>query len=155
VDLFAGDEVQQQVEGALENGGAHRVGHAPHNTGGAGWPRAYHGAVNRVFSGIKPTGDPHLGNFLGAVRWWVGDQRQGDTFYCVVDLHALTDPGDPAELHRATITMATLLLAAGLDPEASTVFVQSHVPAHTQLAWLLECTAGVGELRRMTQFKDK
>jgi tryptophanyl-tRNA synthetase len=111
--------------------------------------------VTRVLSGIKPTGDPHLGNFLGAVRWWVEDQRQGDTFYCVVDLHALTEPGDPAELHRATITMATLLLAAGLDPDTSTVFVQSHVPAHTQLAWLLECTAGMGELRRMTQFKDK
>jgi tryptophanyl-tRNA synthetase len=108
-----------------------------------------------VFSGIKPTGDPHLGNFLGAVRWWVEDQRQGDCYYCVVDLHALTDPGDPTELHQATMTLATLLLAAGLDPELSTVFVQSHVPAHTQLAWLLECTAGMGELRRMTQFKDK
>jgi tryptophanyl-tRNA synthetase len=108
-----------------------------------------------VFSGIKPTGDPHLGNLLGAVRWWVEDQRQGDCFYCVVDLHALTEPGDPAELRRATMTMATLLLAAGLDPDTCTIFVQSHVPAHTQLAWLLECTAGMGELRRMTQFKDK
>ncbi|HEY3811324.1 MAG TPA: tryptophan--tRNA ligase [Acidimicrobiales bacterium] len=108
-----------------------------------------------MFSGIKPTGDPHLGNLLGAVRWWVEDQRQGDSFFCVVDLHALTEPGDPAELRRATMTMATLLLAAGLDPDASTIFVQSHVPAHTQLAWLLECTAGMGELRRMTQFKDK
>ncbi len=109
----------------------------------------------RVFSGIKPTGDPHLGNYLGAVRWWVEDQRQGDCFYCVVDLHALTEPGDPAELHEATLTMATLLLAAGLDPGTCTLFVQSHVPAHSQLTWLLECTAGMGELRRMTQFKDK
>lgn len=109
----------------------------------------------RVFSGIQPTGEPHLGNLLGAVRWWVEDQRQGESFYCVVDLHALTIPGDPAELRRATMTMATLLLSAGLDPEACTLFVQSHVPAHTQLAWLLECTASVGELRRMTQFKDK
>jgi tryptophanyl-tRNA synthetase len=109
----------------------------------------------RVFSGIKPTGDPHLGNYLGAVKWWVEDQRQGDCFYCVVDLHALTEPGDPAELHAATLTMATLLLAAGLDPGACTLFVQSHVPAHTELTWLLECTAGMGELRRMTQFKDK
>jgi tryptophanyl-tRNA synthetase len=108
-----------------------------------------------VFSGIKPTGEPHLGNLLGAVRWWVEDQRQGETFYCVVDLHALTDPGDPAELHQATLTMVALLLAAGLDPEVSTLFVQSHVPAHTQLAWLLECTASMGELGRMTQFKDK
>jgi tryptophanyl-tRNA synthetase len=111
--------------------------------------------VSRVFSGIQPTGEPHLGNLLGAVRWWVADQRQGDCFYCVVDLHALTIPGDPAELRNGTLTMATLLLAAGLDPEACTLFVQSHVPAHTQLAWLLECTASVGELRRMTQFKDK
>jgi tryptophanyl-tRNA synthetase len=109
----------------------------------------------RVFSGIKPTGNPHLGNYLGAVRWWVEDQRQGDCFYCVVDLHALTEPGDPAELHEATLTMATLLLAAGLDPGTCTLFVQSHVPAHSQLTWLLECTAGMGELRRMTQFKDK
>ncbi|HVA74838.1 MAG TPA: tryptophan--tRNA ligase [Acidimicrobiales bacterium] len=109
----------------------------------------------RVFSGIQPTGEPHLGNLLGAVRWWVEDQRQGESFYCVVDLHALTVPGEPAEIRRATTTMATLLLAAGLDPEACTLFVQSHVPAHTQLAWLLECTASVGELRRMTQFKDK
>jgi tryptophanyl-tRNA synthetase len=111
--------------------------------------------VTRVFSGIQPTGDPHLGNLLGAVRWWVADQRSGDCFYCVVDLHALTIPGEPAELRDGTMTMATLLLAAGLDPDACTLFVQSHVPAHTQLAWVLECTASFGELRRMTQFKDK
>ncbi len=111
--------------------------------------------MTRVFSGIQPTGEPHLGNLLGAVRWWVADQRQGDCFYCVVDLHALTIPGDPAELRKGTLTMATLLLAAGLDPDACTLFVQSHVPAHTQLAWILECTASMGELRRMTQFKDK
>ena len=117
--------------------------------------RAYHGVMPRIFSGIQPTGEPHLGNLLGAVRWWVEDQRQGECFYCVVDLHALTIPGDPAEIRRATVTMATLLLAAGLDPDGCTLFVQSHVPAHTQLAWLLECTASVGELRRMTQFKDK
>ena len=85
----------------------------------------------------------------------MADQRQGDCFYCVVDLHALTVPGDPEELRQATTTMATLLLAAGLDPETCTLFVQSHVPAHAQLAWLLECTASFGELRRMTQFKDK
>ena len=111
--------------------------------------------MSRVFSGIQPTGEPHLGNLLGAVRWWVADQRQGDCYYCVVDLHALTIPGDPEELRRGTVTMATLLLASGLDPEACTLFVQSHVPAHTQLAWILECTASFGELRRMTQFKDK
>src|SRR5580700_7951991 len=111
--------------------------------------------MTRVLSGIKPTGDPHLGNLLGAVRWWVEDQRQGDCFYCVVDLHALTEPGEPDKLREATITLATTLLAAGLDPEVCTLFVQSHVPAHTQLAWLLECTASFGELRRMTQFKEK
>jgi tryptophanyl-tRNA synthetase len=109
----------------------------------------------RIFSGIQPTGEPHLGNFLGAVRWWVADQREGDCIYCVVDLHALTIPGDPEELRTATMTMATLLLAAGLDPDTCTLFVQSHVPAHSQLTWLLECTASFGELRRMTQFKDK
>jgi tryptophanyl-tRNA synthetase len=111
--------------------------------------------VTRVLSGIQPTGVPHLGNYLGAVRWWVADQRQGDTFYCVVDLHALTEPWDPAEVRSATMTAATLLLAAGLDPETCTLFVQSHVPAHTQLTWVLECITGMGELRRMTQFKDK
>jgi tryptophanyl-tRNA synthetase len=111
--------------------------------------------VTRVLSGIQPTGVPHLGNYLGAIRWWVEDQRQGDTFYCVVDLHALTEPGDPADVRRATVTVATLLLAAGLDPETCTLFVQSHVPAHTQLTWVLECVTGMGELRRMTQFKDK
>ncbi|MHB1930601.1 MAG: tryptophan--tRNA ligase [Acidimicrobiales bacterium] len=109
----------------------------------------------RIFSGIQPTGGVHLGNYLGAVRYWVEDQRAGDTFYCVVDLHALTVPRDPAELRQETRSMATLLLAAGLDPEACTLFVQSHVPDHPQLSWLLECTASMGELRRMTQFKDK
>jgi tryptophanyl-tRNA synthetase len=109
----------------------------------------------RVFSGIQPTGEPHLGNLLGAIRWWVADQDKGDCFYCVVDLHGLTVAGEPEERRRATLTMATLLLAAGLDPDRCTLFVQSHVAAHAELAWVLECTAGFGELRRMTQFKDK
>jgi tryptophanyl-tRNA synthetase len=109
----------------------------------------------RIFSGIQPTGEPHLGNLLGAVRWWVADQRQGDSFYCVVDLHSLTASIEPDELRQGTVSMATLLLAAGLDPDSCTLFVQSHVPAHCQLTWLLECTASMGELRRMTQFKDK
>jgi tryptophanyl-tRNA synthetase len=108
-----------------------------------------------VFSGIQPTGAPHLGNYLGALRWWVDFQDQYDAFYCVVDLHALTIPGDPAELTQATVTMATLLLAAGLDPARCTLFAQSHVHQHAELAWLLECTASMGELSRMTQFKDK
>ncbi|HLH47131.1 MAG TPA: tryptophan--tRNA ligase [Acidimicrobiales bacterium] len=109
----------------------------------------------RILSGIQPTGTPHLGNYLGALRYWAEDQRKGETFYAVADLHALTLPGDPDELRRETLSMAALLLAIGLDPERCTLFVQSHVPAHAQLAWLLECTASMGEMRRMTQYKDK
>jgi tryptophanyl-tRNA synthetase len=108
-----------------------------------------------VLSGIQPTGESHLGNYLGALRWWIEMQNHADAFYCVVDLHALTIPGDPEELRRSTLSMAMRLMAAGLDPERCTLFVQSHVPAHTGLCWLLECTASMGELRRMTQFKDK
>jgi tryptophanyl-tRNA synthetase len=111
--------------------------------------------VTTVFSGIQPTGEPHLGNYLGALRWWVGLQHDHDAFYCIVDLHALTIPGDPQVLLAATRSMATLLLAAGLDPACCTLFVQSQVPAHVELAWVLQCTARFGELRRMTQFKDK
>ena len=109
----------------------------------------------RVLSGIQPTGEPHLGNLLGALRYWVEDQSRGDCFYCVVDLHGLTVAGDASERRTASITMATLLLAAGLDPDVCTLFLQSHVPAHSQLAWIMECTASYGELSRMTQFKDK
>jgi tryptophanyl-tRNA synthetase len=110
---------------------------------------------SRVFSGIKPTGDVHLGNLLGALRNWVEDQHTADSFYCVVDLHALTVPQDPAELRSATMRLAQILLAVGLDPEVCTLFVQGHVAEHTELAWIMECTASFGELRRMTQFKDK
>lgn len=111
--------------------------------------------MDRILSGIQPTGSAHLGNYLGAIRWWVQDQDAGDSFYCVVDLHSLTFPQDPASLREATLRMATLLLAAGLDADRCTLFVQSHVAAHTQLCWLLECTASVGELARMVQYKDK
>ena len=111
--------------------------------------------VTRVLSGIQPTGDIHLGNYLGAVRNWVADQHAHDAYYCVVDLHALTVPRDPGELRTKTLQTASLLLAAGLDPDVCTLFLQSHVPEHPRLAWLLECTASMGELRRMTQFKDK
>ncbi|MDQ3978010.1 MAG: tryptophan--tRNA ligase [Actinomycetota bacterium] len=111
--------------------------------------------MTRVLSGIQPTGDIHLGNYLGAVRHWVADQHEADAYFCVVDLHALTLPRDPAELRAKTLETALVLVAAGLDPNVCTLFVQSHVPEHTQLAWLLECIAGMGELRRMTQFKDK
>ena len=109
----------------------------------------------RVFSGIQPTGEVHLGNYLGAVRQWVADQDEHDSIYCVVDLHAMTTPYDPAELAASTRRTATLLLAAGLDPERCTLFVQSHVPQHTELTWILNCVATYGELNRMTQFKEK
>jgi tryptophanyl-tRNA synthetase len=111
--------------------------------------------MTRVFSGIKPTGPVQLGNLLGALRHWVADQSEADTMFCVVDLHALTVPQDPAELRSRTLELAQLLLAIGIDPEHSTLFVQSHVPEHSELSWILECTAAFGELRRMTQFKDK
>ena len=109
----------------------------------------------RVLSGIQPSGDLHLGNYLGAIVNWVSDQDDHDAFYCVVDLHALTLDIDPADLRARTHDTAIDLLAAGLDPERCTLFVQSHVVQHTQMAWLLECTATMGELQRMTQFKDK
>ena len=111
--------------------------------------------MSRVLSGIQPSGDLHLGNYLGAIRAWVADQDVHDAFYCIVDLHALTLDIDPAALRSRTHDTALDLLAAGLDPERCTLFVQSHVPEHAQMAWLLECTATMGELRRMTQFKDK
>ena len=109
----------------------------------------------RVFSGIKPTGPVTLGNYLGALRSWVTAQHDDDCVYCVVDLHALTVPLDPFELRALTSELATVLLAVGVDPARATLFVQSHVHEHTELAWLMECTASVGELRRMTQFKEK
>ncbi len=111
--------------------------------------------MTRVFSGIQPTGDVQLGNLLGALRHWVSAQHDADSLYCVVDLHALTVQQDPVQLRTRTRGVAQLLLAVGIDPEVSTLFVQSHVAAHAELSWILECTASVGELRRMTQFKDK
>ncbi|MGP3958595.1 tryptophan--tRNA ligase [Nonomuraea sp. 3N208] len=110
----------------------------------------------RVLSGIQPTADSfHLGNYLGAVRQWVTLQETHDAFYCVVDLHAITVPTEPAALRRRSRVAAAQLFAAGLDPERSTVFVQSHVREHTELAWVLICLTGMGEAGRMTQFKDK
>jgi tryptophanyl-tRNA synthetase len=110
----------------------------------------------RVLSGIQPTsGSFHMGNYLGAVRQWVALQETHDAFYMVVDLHALTLPQDPKELRDNTRLAAAQLLATGLDPERCTLFVQSHVPEHTQLSWLMECQTGFGEASRMTQFKDK
>ncbi len=111
---------------------------------------------DRVLSGIQPTnGSFHLGNYLGAVKQWVELQNTHDAFYCVVDLHALTSSPDPKELHQNTLTSVAQLIALGLNPEQCTLFVQSHVPAHNQLAWVMECLTGFGEASRMTQFKDK
>ncbi len=109
-----------------------------------------------MLSGIQPTADSfHLGNYLGAVRQWVALQSDHEAFYCVVDLHAITIEQDPERLRRRTRLAAAQLLALGVDPDRSTVFVQSQVPEHTQLSWVLECLTGFGEAARMTQFKDK
>ncbi len=108
-----------------------------------------------MFSGIQPSGGMHLGNLLGALRNWVAYQQDHEAVYCVVDLHALTTAPDPAELRDNTMAAATMLLSVGIDPERSTLFVQSAVAEHAELAWMMECTVGFGELRRMTQFKDK
>ena len=110
----------------------------------------------RVFSGIQPTADSfHLGNYLGALRQWVALQETHDAVYCVVDLHAITVPQDPALLRRRSRIAAAQLFSAGLDPERCIVFVQSHVPEHAELAWVLGCLTGFGEASRMVQFKDK
>ena len=109
-----------------------------------------------VFSGVQPTSDSlHLGNALGAVRQWVDLQDEYQTFFCVVDLHAITVPQDPAVLRRRTLVTAAQYLALGIDPDRSTIFVQSQVPAHAELSWVLGCFTGFGQASRMTQFKDK
>jgi len=110
----------------------------------------------RVLSGIQPTHDSfHLGNYLGALKQWVQLQEANDAFYCVVDLHALTVETDPKVLQKRILLSAAQLIAIGVDPTKCTLFIQSHVPAHNQLAWVLECITGFGEAGRMTQFKDK
>jgi tryptophanyl-tRNA synthetase len=111
--------------------------------------------VARVLSCIQPTGDVHLGNYLGALRNWVSGQHENDVFHGIVDLHALTVTDTPKVLGDQTLSLAAMLFAVGLDPEVATIFVQSHLPQHSQLAWIMECTVSFGELSRMTQFKDK
>lgn len=111
--------------------------------------------MTRVLSCIQPTGDVHLGNYLGALRNWVTGQHEKDVFHGIVDLHALTISEQPGVVGEATLEVAAMLFAVGLDPEVATVFVQSHVPEHPQLGWVMECTLSFGELSRMTQFKDK
>src|SRR5918992_1055316 len=109
----------------------------------------------RIFSGIQPTGDKHLGNYIGGFRQYAVTQERGDAFFCIVDLHSITVEYDPEELHEQTLNLAAMLFATGLDPERSTAFIQSHVPAHPEAAWLLGSVTSFGELRRMTQFKEK
>jgi len=109
----------------------------------------------RVFSGIQPTGNIHLGNYLGAIRNWVARQAEKENFFCIVDLHSLTVPQNPDELRFQTRSLAAMLLACGLDPNQSTIFIQSHVQAHAEGCWLLNCITPLGWLQRMTQFKDK
>jgi tryptophanyl-tRNA synthetase len=109
----------------------------------------------RILSGIQPTGDKHLGNYFGAIRRWVEQQDEADCFYPIVDLHAITVPQDPDVLRESTLDLAALLIACGIDPDRSTLFVQSHVPEHPRLAWVLECMTPYGDLRRMPQYREK
>ncbi|NNF55397.1 MAG: tryptophan--tRNA ligase [Acidimicrobiales bacterium] len=109
----------------------------------------------RVFSGIQPSGSTHLGNYLGALRNWERLQHNMDSVYCIVDLHALTLPKAPGEVVEGTMNMTRMLMAIGIDPALSILFTQSHVHQHAELGWLMQCVTGYGELRRMTQFKDK
>jgi tryptophanyl-tRNA synthetase len=109
----------------------------------------------RIFSGIRASGAKTLGNYSGGFRQYAATQEQGEAFFCIVDLHSITTPFEPEELHESTLDLAAMLFATGLDPERSTVFVQSHVTAHPQAAWLLGSVTSFGELRRMTQFKDR
>jgi tryptophanyl-tRNA synthetase len=109
----------------------------------------------RVLSGIQPSGNLTIGNYLGALRQWVAEQENYVCYFCIVDLHAITVPQDPASLRAKTREVAALYLASGLDPEKVTIFVQSHIPAHSELSWILTCLSPLGWLYRMTQFKDK
>jgi tryptophanyl-tRNA synthetase len=109
----------------------------------------------RIFSGIQPTGDPHIGNFSGGFRQYAATQEQGEAFFCIVDLHAITIPHDPEAVRKGTLDISAMLFATGLDPERSTVFAQSHVTAHAEAAWLLSAVTSYGQLGRMTQFKEK
>jgi tryptophanyl-tRNA synthetase len=112
-------------------------------------------AAMRIFSGIQPTGDKHLGNLIGGFRQYAATQEQGEGFFCIVDLHSITVEYEPEELRRRTLDLTAMLFAAGLDPDRSVVFCQNHVTAHAEAAWLLSAVASYGQLGRMTQFKDK
>src|SRR5215204_430154 len=109
----------------------------------------------RIFSGAQPTGQLHIGNYLGALKNWVNLQNQYESFFCIVNLHAVTLPQNPDVLRQKTLDLARIYLASGIDPEVSTIFIQSDVSEHAELAWILSCISRMGELERMTQFKDK
>ncbi|MHC1723383.1 MAG: tryptophan--tRNA ligase [Aminipila sp.] len=111
--------------------------------------------MKRVFSGVQPTGNIHIGNYLGALKQFVELQNDNDCIYCIVDMHSITVPQDPKELRKHTLDVAALYMAIGIDPKKATVFVQSDVPGHAELSWVLTCNSYTGELSRMTQFKDK
>jgi tryptophanyl-tRNA synthetase len=111
--------------------------------------------MKRIFSGVQPTGNVHLGNYLGALRNWVALQHEYESFFCIVNLHAITTPQDPNLLAEKTRELARIYLAVGIDPNVSTIFIQSDVPEHAELTWILNCIARMSELERMTQFKDK
>ena len=117
--------------------------------------KVYMNEKNTVFSGVQPSGDSQLGNYLGAFKGWVERQEEKDNYFCVVDLHALTVTPDPIELRKQTRELAAILFACGIDPDKSTLFVQSHVSSHAESCWLLNCVTPIGWLERMTQFKDK
>ena len=108
-----------------------------------------------IFSGIQPSGDLTIGNYLGALKNWVKLQDEYNSYFCVVDLHAITVPQKPADLRRRTLELLSIYLACGIDPQKNTLFIQSHVPAHAEAAWILTCNSYIGELSRMTQYKDK
>ena len=110
---------------------------------------------SRIFSGIQPSGELHIGNYLGAIKNWAALQHQYESFFCIVDYHAITAPYEPAVLKRRTREMASSVIAAGVDPGACTLFIQSAVPEHTELAWIFNTVTPLGELERQTQFKDK
>lgn len=109
----------------------------------------------RIFSGIKPSGNLHIGNYLGAIKNWVELQSEYESIFCIVDLHAITVPQDPGELKKRTLEIAKIYLAAGIDPKKSNIFIQSHVPEHSELSWILTTIVKIPELEKMTQFKDK
>jgi tryptophanyl-tRNA synthetase len=111
--------------------------------------------MKTIFSGIQPSGNLHIGNYIGALSQWVKTQNEREAIFCVVDLHAITVPQDPAQLKEKTLEIAALYLAAGIDPKKAHIFVQSENPNHTELSWILNCIAPFGQLERMTQFKDK